>query len=94
MKKILLILLLLLTGCSKQEYSKNLFYMDTVINIKLYNVNEKKANEAFDYLDNLYKKYENLTDFYDSNSELSKLNNDVNYEISDELLELIKTEYE
>lgn len=94
MKKILLILLLLLTGCSKQEYSKNLFYMDTVINIKLYNVNEKKANEAFDYLDSLYQKYENLTDFYDSNSELSKLNNDINYEISSELLDLIKIGYE
>ena len=94
MKKILLILLLLLTGCGKQEYSKNLFYMDTVINIKLYNVNEKKANEAFDYLDSLYQKYENLTDFYDSNSELSKLNNDINYEISSELLDLIKIGYE
>lgn len=94
MKKILLILLLLLTGCGKQEYSKNLFYMDTVINIKLYNVNEKKANEAFDYLDNLYQEYENLTDFYDFNSELSKLNNDVNYEISSELLDLIKIGYE
>lgn len=94
MKKILLILLLLLTGCGKQEYSKNLFYMDTVINIKLYNVNENKANEAFDYLDNLYQKYENLTDFYDSDSELSKLNNDVNYEISSELLDLIKIGYE
>ena len=94
MKKILLILLLLLTGCGKQEYSKNLFYMDTVINIKLYNVNEKKANEAFDYLDSLYQKYENLTDFYDSNSELSKLNNDVNYEISSDLLDLIKIGYE
>ena len=94
MKKILLILLLLLTGCGKQEYSKNLFYMDTVINIKLYNVNEKNANEAFDYLDNLYQEYENLTDFYDFNSELSKLNNDVNYEISSELLDLIKIGYE
>ena len=94
MKKILLILLLLLTGCGKQEYSKNLFYMDTIINIKLYNVSETKANEAFDYLDKLYQKYEELTDFYDSNSELSKLNNDVNYEISDELLELIKIGYE
>lgn len=94
MKKILLILLLLLTGCGKQEYSKNLFYMDTVINIKLYNVNEKKANEAFNYLDSLYQKYENLTDFYYSNSELSKLNNDINYEISSELLDLIKIGYE
>ena len=94
MKKVLLIFLLLLTGCSKQEYSKNLFYMDTIINIKLYNVSETKANEVFDYLDKLYQKYEELTDFYDSNSELSKLNDDVNYEISNELLELIKIGYE
>ncbi len=94
MKKVLLIFLLLLTGCSKQEYSKNLFYMDTIINIKLYNVSETKANEVFDYLDKLYQKYEELTDFYDPNSELSKLNDDVNYEISNELLELIKIGYE
>lgn len=94
MKKIILMLLLLLAGCSKQEYTKNLFYMDTVINIKLYNVNEGQANEAFNYLDELYQKYDNLTDFYDPNSELSKLNNDVNYEISSELLNLIKIGYE
>ena len=68
--------------------------MDTIINIKLYNVSETKANEVFDYLDKLYQKYEELTDFYDSNSELSKLNDDVNYEISNELLELIKIGYE
>ena len=94
MKKILLIFILLLTGCSKQEYSKNLFYMDTIINVKLYNISETKANEAFDEIENIYKKYEQLTNFYDENSELSKLNNDVNYEISTDLLELIKIGYE
>ena len=94
MKKIVLILILLLTGCSKQEYSKNLFYMDTIINIKIYNVSESKANEAFDEIEKLYQKYEQLTNFYDEDSELSKLNNDVNYEISDDLFELIKIGYE
>ena len=94
MKKILLIFILLLTGCSKQEYSKNLFYMDTIINVKLYNISETKANEAFDEIENIYQKYEQLTNFYDENSELSKLNNDVNYEISTDLLELIKIGYE
>ena len=48
MKKVVifLILLLTLTGCNNQEYySKNLFYMDTVINIKIYD-----NNEEIDYL--------------------------------------------
>ncbi len=94
MKKILLIFILLLTGCSKQEYSKNLFYMDTIINVKLYNISETKANEAFNEIENIYQKYEQLTNFYDENSELSKLNNNVNYEISADLLELIKIGYE
>ena len=94
MKKVLIIFILLLTGCGKQEYSKNLFYMDTIINVKLYNISENRANEAFDEIEKIYKKYEQLTNFYDENSELSKLNNDVNYEISDELLELIKIGYE
>ncbi len=94
MKKVLLILILLLTGCGKQEYSKNLFYMDTIINVKLYNISENKANETFEEIENIYKEYEQLTNFYDENSELSKLNKDVNYEISDELFELIKIGYE
>ena len=90
MKKVLLIFILLLTGCGKQEYSKNLFYMDTIINVKLYNISESEANEAFAEIETIYQKYEQLTNFYDENSELSKLNNDVNYEISDDLMELIK----
>lgn len=94
MKKVLMILILLLTGCGKQEYSKNLFYMDTIINVKLYNISENKANKTFEEIENIYKEYEQLTNFYDENSELSKLNKDVNYEISDELFELIKFGYE
>ena len=94
MKKVLLIFILLLTGCGKQEYSKNLFYMDTIINVKLYNISESEANEAFAEIETIYQKYEQLTNFYDENSELSKLNNDVNYEISDDLMELIKIGYE
>ena len=94
MKKVLLIFILLLTGCGKQEYSKNLFYMDTIINVKLYNISESEANEAFAEIENIYQKYEQLTNFYDENSELSKLNNDVNYEISDDIMELIKIGYE
>ena len=68
--------------------------MDTIINVKLYNISESEANETFKEIENIYKKYEQLTNFYDENSELSKLNKDVNYEISDDLMELIKLGYE
>ena len=93
MKKIIILLslILFLTGCNNQEYySKNLFYMDTVINIKIYDSDINKVNKAFTDLDNLYQKYEQITNFYDKNSELSKLNNNVDINISDELWQLIK----
>ena len=96
MKKILLFLaiLLLFAGCNKQEYySKNLFYMDTVINIKIYDNNKDKVNQAFIEIDNLYQKYEKITNFYDQNSELYAINNnDLETEyiyLSDELTNLI-----
>ena len=93
MKKvfIFIILILALTGCDNQEhYSKNLFYMDTVINIKIYDNDKEKVDKAFEEIEKIYQKYENLTNFYDENSELSKLNNDINTDISDELWQLIK----
>ncbi len=93
MKKIIILLslILFLTGCNNQEYySKNLFYMDTVINIKIYDNDINKVNKAFTDLDNLYQKYEQITNFYDKNSELSKLNNNVDINISNELWQLIK----
>ena len=93
MKKIIILLslILFLTGCNNREYySKNLFYMDTVINIKIYDNDINKVNKAFTDLDNLYQKYEQITNFYDKNSELSKLNNNVDINISDELWQLIK----
>ena len=91
MKKLLIVLLLLLlTGCNDKYYSKNLFYMDTIINIKLYNINEKKANEAFNKIEEIYKKYEAITNFYNKDSELYKINNTTNeVVISNELKELI-----
>ena len=64
--------------------------MDTIINVKLYNISESEANETFEEIENIYKKYEQLTNFYDENSELSKLNNNVDINISNELWQLIK----
>lgn len=89
-KVVLLLILLLLTGCNNNYYSTNLFYMDTVINIKIYNAKQEKVEKAFKEIESIYQKYDNLTDFYDQNSELSKLNNNVNINISNELWQLIK----
>lgn len=96
MKKILVVLslVLLLTGCNKNEfYSRNLFYMDTVINIKIYNKDKEKVEQAFAEIENIYSKYENIVNFYDKNSELYNVNNHLteeeSFNISDELYELI-----
>lgn len=92
MKKILILfLILILAGCNSDKYySKNLFYMDTIINIKLYNITEKEANIAFENIENIYKQYEEITDFYNEESELYKINNTTEEVIiSNELKELI-----
>lgn len=96
MKKIIIILslILLLTGCDKNEYySKNIFYMDTVINIKIYDKDKKKVDDAFTEIENIYSKYEKITNFYNENSELYILNNNLNNDeaitVSSELYELI-----
>ncbi len=82
-------MILLLTGCAEKDYSKNLFYMDTVINIKLYDISESKANEAFNEIEELYKKYELIVSKYNEDSELYKVNNNQVVEISNELKDVI-----
>ncbi len=88
MKKILVLIIILLTGCSKEDYSTNLFYMDTLINIKLYNVSEKESEKAFEQIEKLYQDYELIVSKYDENSELYKLNNG-NTNVSEQLIEMI-----
>ena len=73
------IVTLILTGCEKkvEEYSQNFFYMDTYINVKLYNINKEKADKAFNKIDIIYEKYQNMTNVYDENSEVYKINNSI-----------------
>ena len=47
-------------------YSKDLFYMDTYINIKFYSDNKSKANDIMEGIDNIYREYHELTDRYNS----------------------------
>ncbi len=47
-------------------YSKDLFYMDTYINVKFYCSDKNKANDIMNEIDNIYREYHELTDRYNS----------------------------
>ena len=65
--------------------------MDTYINVKLYDVNETEAKEAFNEIDKIYEKYELMTNPYDEKSEVYKINTskDKKIKISDDLLDIL-----
>lgn len=91
---IVLIGIIVYKNISIKEYSKSYFYMDTYINVKLYTLNEKKANEAFALIDNLYNDYHNLTDKYNEYEYgLYKLNKEGNTLIDYRLYKLIEYGY-
>lgn len=48
----------------KREYSKNIYYMDTYIYVKIYAKNVNVAKEALTEVENMYQKYHQLTDRY------------------------------
>lgn len=56
-------------------YSKNFFYMDTYINVKLYTNNKTNADNMFKKVDEIYKKYQKLTDVYNTDSDIYYVNN-------------------
>lgn len=67
MKKliVLMLFLLCLCGCSLNGVQKyNMFYMDTYIEIKLYDTNKKEATNVFKEVDNIFKEYHELSDRY------------------------------
>lgn len=64
MKKVifLMLFLLLITGCNKTSFiSHNFFYMDTYINVKIYDYEDEKV---FDEIEKIYKDYHELADRY------------------------------
>ena len=72
---LLLVSLIILNIYKEKEYTKNLFYMDTYISVKIVSNNKNKVDKALNYIENMFKYYDNLTNRYDINSELSKINN-------------------
>ena len=78
---------------NEQEYTSNLFYMDTYISVKV-TTSKYKSNVILNDIDKIFNKYENMTNRY-SDSELSKINNKVGtFEISNELSDMIKISLE
>ncbi|MFA5602978.1 MAG: FAD:protein FMN transferase [Bacilli bacterium] len=61
----ILIFLFLFSGCTKieKEYSKNFFYMNTYINIKIYS-NKDNIDMYFNKIDDLYSEFHKLSDAY------------------------------
>lgn len=60
----------LYTNLKPKVYTKTLFYMDTVIEVKVYSNNQSQATKALDGVDQLYQKYNNLSDYYQAYDDL------------------------
>lgn len=96
MKKIVLILcILLLCGCSKEQvFSHTFFSMDTMIQIKLYNISNKESKVVFDEIEKLYQKYDTLVNDYNEDSEIAIIRNNnleiATWKVSDEVYNLLK----
>lgn len=95
-KIIFVILIFLMCGCSKKElheYSKELKFFDSIINIKLYTTKDK-ADNIFDYIENTINDYENIINKEDVNSEVSYIYNnnlkDKKIKISNNMNDLIE----
>lgn len=102
MKKIIffisMLLVIFVTSCTnKKMYKESFMYMDTYIEIKVYDINKKLSEEVLSTAKNMYKEYHELTDRYNSyenitniyyiNNEL-KVNEEI--EIDSRLADLIK----
>lgn len=84
---------LFLFGCeSKKDYDTLIYTMDTYVSIKLYSTTKEKSKEIFDYCEEVYEKYNNLTDFYQSYSgyeNIYDLNKNRSINASKELIDIL-----
>ncbi len=56
-----------------KEYTRNFFYMDTYIYVKLYETDSKKAERAFQEIETIYQEYHKLADRYQSYDDIVNL---------------------
>lgn len=99
MKKIIqLIIFLLITGIlfgliyinlkKKEEYTKNIYYMDTYIYVKIYDNNKKRVDTVLNEIEKIYKEYHELTDRYNHYDGVTNVYDIYHNELTDETLTL------
>jgi len=92
------LVLLLIDRNTYKEYTKNYFYMDTYINIKINSTkNKKEINAIFDDIDYIYSTYHKLTDRHNQYDKVINiyylneiLDNNKEIEIDKRLSDIIK----
>lgn len=73
---------------NENEYTDNLFYMDTYIYIKIYSADEEKARDALKEVDSLYKKYHQLSDRYNHYDDMMNVYDLLHTSSKEEYLEI------
>ncbi|MEG1647659.1 MAG: FAD:protein FMN transferase [Bacilli bacterium] len=77
-----------------QEFNRDLFYMDTYINVKIYTTDSVKANKTLTLVDNIYKEYHQLTDRYNAYTNVNNVYFINNNSIKDEKIKIDSKLYE
>lgn len=80
-------LCLVLCGCAAREYEKNIFAMDTVMDLKIYS----NGSDALSKSEEEIRRIDGLFDRGDENSEIYKINKDKTAVVSDETLYVIRS---
>lgn len=62
----ILIISALFNNNKLKEYSEDFYYMDTLINVKVYLKNSNEKEKVFSDINSIYKEYHELTDRYNS----------------------------
>ena len=70
---IVLIFIVIMMLPKNKEYHKSLFYMDTYIDVKIFEKNEKKAIEILSGIEDIYREYHQLTNRYEEYDEIINL---------------------
>ena len=94
---VLVLITFCLFGCKSQEldeYTKTLNYFGNEIKIKIYVSSEDKAKKAFNDIEEIYAKYENIIDRNNPSSEISYIytnnSDDKKIKVSNEMNSLIQ----
>lgn len=90
----LLCILVYLFFNKKEEYTKNIYYMDTYIYVKIYEANKDKAKDALNKIEQIYKEYHELTDRYNHYDGITNIYDIYHNTLEDDTLTLDSRLYE